>query len=165
MKVLNSIENFLLKIESVTIVILLSVMILFSFTQIILRNFFSIGFVEGDSLLRHFVLWIGFIGASIATHNEKHINIDIFSRILPNAIKKKLHIFINGFAFIVCLILTNSSLNFLKMERESSQIFFENLQIPLWYLQIILPVGFALISFRFFIKLIKSTLILFEKEK
>lgn len=36
-----------------------------------------------DSLLRKGTLWLAFLGASLATHSQKHINIDILLRLAP----------------------------------------------------------------------------------
>ena len=53
-----------------------------AFLQIFLRNVFTTGLAWGDLVLRNLVLWIGFIGATLATREGKHINIDILSRSL-----------------------------------------------------------------------------------
>src|SRR5512139_1600564 len=72
------------KVEQILIVTFLSFMIFVAFFQIVLRNAFSTGLDWGDSFLRYLVLWIGFLGATLATKEEKHINIDIVSRWLPS---------------------------------------------------------------------------------
>ena len=55
------------RVEDALLVILLSLMILLAATQILLRNFFDLGFVWADPLLRALVLWLGLIGATVAT--------------------------------------------------------------------------------------------------
>ena len=51
--------------------------------QIILRNVFHSGLLWADPLMRHIVLWLGCLGAALATTSARHINIDVFSRALP----------------------------------------------------------------------------------
>ena len=68
------------RVEQILLVILLSSMIVIAFFQIVLRNLFSTGLTWGDPLVRNLVLWIGFIGAALATREGKHINIDIVSQ-------------------------------------------------------------------------------------
>ena len=80
---------FVAKIESWILVAIVLLMVTMSFLQIILRAF-SIGILWGDIFLRHLVLWVGFIGASLATREEKHINIDVLSRLLNEKRKVKL---------------------------------------------------------------------------
>jgi TRAP-type C4-dicarboxylate transport system permease small subunit len=55
------------RVEKFLIVVMLSMMILVAFLQIVLRNAFSTGISWGDPLVRYLVLWVGFIGASLAT--------------------------------------------------------------------------------------------------
>ena len=82
MKILDTINSWIEKAETVLLVVILSVMILLSFLQVLLRNFFEQGILWGDILIRNLVLWVGFIGASLATRENKHINIDLFTRFL-----------------------------------------------------------------------------------
>ncbi|TNF86538.1 MAG: TRAP transporter small permease subunit, partial [Gammaproteobacteria bacterium] len=66
--------------EDALLVILLTAMIVLACTQILLRNFFDSGIVWIDPLLRVMVLWIGLVGATVATRHNKHIRIDLLSR-------------------------------------------------------------------------------------
>ncbi|MEO2043622.1 MAG: TRAP transporter small permease, partial [Nitrospinaceae bacterium] len=61
MRILNQVDQFLEKIEGYLIVSILSLMILLSFGQMVLRNFFNMGIIWGDTLLRQWVLWLGFL--------------------------------------------------------------------------------------------------------
>ena len=83
MKILTAINSWIAKIEGVLIVIVVSIMVLLAFFQVAMRNLFDQGLLWGDIFLRHLVLWVGFLGASLATREEKHINIDVFSRFIP----------------------------------------------------------------------------------
>lgn len=87
MKVLDLIDDFISRVEGWAIVILLSFTLLMAFSQVVLRNIFSTGFIWADILLRNLVLWIALLGASIATKERKHIAIDAVSRFF--SIKKK----------------------------------------------------------------------------
>ena len=68
------------RIEDALLVLLLSIMIVLATTQILLRNFFDLGFVWADPLLRVMVLWLGMIGATVATRDNRHIRIDLLSQ-------------------------------------------------------------------------------------
>ena len=70
-------------LERWVIVVLLLGMIGLAFTQVILRNFFDTGIEWADVTVRHLVLWVGLIGASIAAKEKRHLNIDIASRLIP----------------------------------------------------------------------------------
>ena len=133
-------------------------MILIAFLQVILRNFFSTSILWGDLFLRHLVLWVGFLGAALATKESKHINIDALSRILSPTLKKIAGFITNLFAAIVCFFLTKASFTFIGYEKESQSILFEN--IPTWIFQTIIVFGFGIIMFRFLIHAIENLLVL-----
>jgi len=139
--------QFFENLEKWLLVILLGSLATFAFLQIVLRNFFSTGLVWGDDLLRHGVLWISILGASRATLEKKHIRIDLLPRIMPSRIS-----FISDFmccfiSFLVCVVLFWASWNFVQGERLTGDIAFAS--IPYWYLELIFPIGFAIMALRF----------------
>lgn len=153
MKFLNLIDEIIVKLETVLVIILLSLMVSIGFIQVVLRNLFETGLLWADPLLRYIVLWLAFIGASIATHEDRHINIDVLTRLLNLRLKRLSSIFTNTFALIVCVILFKASIDFLKMELTyPTEIF---LGIKNWTLEIIIPIGFGLMSLRFLLRISK----------
>jgi TRAP-type C4-dicarboxylate transport system permease small subunit len=81
MYILKQIDQLLEKIEGHLIVLILNFMISLSFVQILLRNFFDMEILWGDTLLRQWVLWLGFLGASLAVKHEKHISIEVLTNL------------------------------------------------------------------------------------
>jgi C4-dicarboxylate transporter, DctQ subunit len=161
MKFISAIGKILAYIEQGIIVILLGVMILLAFSQVILRNCFSTGFMWADTLLRHMVLWIGFIGASIAAHEEKHINLDIISRFTSPRLTHVVRIITSLFPSIVCIFLAHAGWVFLLSEKESEAELFAigGTSYATWWFEIIIPVGFALLAIRFFLKAIEYSIL------
>jgi C4-dicarboxylate transporter DctQ subunit len=147
MKLLERINSYLEKVESIFLVIILSVMVILAFLQVVLRNLFDQGILWADIFLRHLVLWVGFIGASLATKEEKHIAIDLFTRFLSKRGKNIAQMITNLFAFIICLILAKAGWTFVQYEKAEGMILFNNIQT--WYFQVIIPIGFLLMAFRF----------------
>jgi C4-dicarboxylate transporter DctQ subunit len=152
--ILRIIDNSLYQVENVLIFVIVGTMVVLSFLQVLLRNIFDTGLLWADIFLRHLVLWVGFIGAALATRSDKHINIDLLSRIIPKRYFLSVKIVTRLFAIIVCVILARASYAFVMSEKEAATIVFEN--IPGWYLQIIIPVGFLLIGFRFLLKILED---------
>ena len=142
------------RVEQTLIVTFLGFMILIAFLQIILRNFFSTGLDWGDQLLRNLVLWIGFIGATLATREGKHINIDVVSRWLPSLGKNIVILITHLFSFFVCCGLTYAALKFIKNEVQMENMTFLN--IPAWIPEMILPMTFGLMTFRFGLRSFKD---------
>jgi TRAP-type C4-dicarboxylate transport system permease small subunit len=142
------------RVEQTFLVILLSLMILIAFSQIVLRNVFTTGLAWGDPLVRNLVLWVGFIGAALATREGKHINIDVLSRWLPSLGKTIVEVINHLFSFFICCLLCFAALKFIKNEAQMGSVIFS--RIPAWVPQIILPITFGLMSFRFGLRSLKS---------
>jgi len=153
-------DEAIAKVEQTLIVTFLSFMIFVALLQIVLRNVFSTGLDWGDSFLRNLVLWIGFIGATLATKEGKHINIDIVSRWLPALGRNIVMLTTHLFSFSVCCLLTYAALKFIRNEAQMGNRMLLN--IPAWIPEMILPMTFGLMTFRFGLRAFKN---LFEMGK
>jgi len=149
MKTLNKINDGIARIETSLLVAIVLFMVVFAFLQVVLRNVFDHGLLWGDIFLRHLVLWIGFIGASLATKERKHITIDLFTRLLKGRAQALAQMLIDLFSAFVAGLLVQASWAFVLEERAYETMLFSN--IPSWYFQIIIPIGFGLIMSRFLI--------------
>ena len=141
------------RIEQVLLVILLSSMILIAFLQIVLRNLLSTGLSWGDPLVRNLVLWVGFVGAALATKEGKHINIDVVSRWMPPLGMDLAELLTQLFSSLICALLTFAASKFVINEAQMGTIAF--LGIPAWIPEIILPLVFGLMTFRFGLRSVK----------
>ncbi len=151
---IRKIDASIFAVENALIVLLLGVMVAMAFLQVVLRNFFDTGILWGDIFLRHLVLWVGFIGASIATREEKHINIDILSRVVKPSWQTSIYVGVYLVTLLICAVLAKAGYVFLMDEKMAGTVLFKN--IPAWYFELIIPVGFALIGFRFLLKILEK---------
>ena len=152
----NKFINVFHKIEEMALVFFLSLMIVLTFSQIILRTFFRA--VEWfDSIVKYSVLWVGMIAAGIATFRNKHIKIDIIGRFSKGRVKSVILVLTNLFASIVSIILAYASLIYIIQIEMSSTDPSPFLNIPKWCLFTILPIGFGLMGIRFFIRVVKKS--------
>jgi C4-dicarboxylate transporter DctQ subunit len=134
-------------VEKFFVVLMLSVMILIAFLQIILRNAFSSGISWGDPLVRYLVLWVGFIGASLATKDGKHITIEVFSSWFSDRHSRYLKAVSHLVSAFICGLLTFAGWTFVRNEAQMGATSFLN--IPTWIPQIIIPITFAVMTLRF----------------
>ena len=149
MKALEKLNSWIEGAETFVLVSVLGIMVIFAFLQVVLRNIFNEGILWGDILLRHLVLWVGFLGASLATRQQKHINIDIFSRFMSDKGKSIVRLITNLFSVFICYILAEAGWTFIQDEQMMGTVIFAD--IPAWYFQTIIPIGFFLMSFRFLV--------------
>ena len=140
--------------EALTVTVLLSLMILITFSQVILRNVFHEGILWGDIFIRQLVLWVGFLGASLAVRESKHISIDFLPHFLPATWGKFIQFIVNFTAGIISGLLAWAAWKFVEFEMEGSATLF--LDIPVWIFQIILPYSFCVISARFLLKTLEA---------
>ena len=152
MKIIHLIENYINKIEAFFLVLSLITMVLLAFLQVVLRNIFSTGFLWADTFLRYLVVWVGFFGAAMATKEERHISIEIFTKFVSQVKKKIISIITSLFAIIVCYYMVVASLQFLFVSLPEDVVVFET--IPLSYFMSIIPIGFILMIFHFVIRII-----------
>ncbi len=147
MPFLHRIDRAIAQAEKLIVVVLLSLMILVAFAQIVLRNFWATGFSWGDPFVRYMVLWVGFIGAALATHQGKHIKIDVLSNWLPPRANLALQSLLNLISAGICGLLAVSAFRFVRFEAQLGGTSF--LTLPAWVPQVILPFACGLIALRF----------------
>jgi len=150
MRIIRQFDDFLAKIEGWVLIFLLGVMVLLSFSQVLLRNLFHEGILWADIFLRQLVLWVGFLGASLAVRERKHIAVDILPHFLKETGAKLLRIAVDIAAGVISLFLTHAAWAFMQFEREGESTLF--LDIPVWLFQTILPFSFLMIALRFFLQ-------------
>ncbi len=171
MKTLDRIDRALAKVEGWLIIALLWTMVVLTFVQVGCRSLYTHGhFLWANELLgdldwsgplvQLLVLWLTFLGSSLLTRTGKHIKIDLFSTLLPpkwlplrGFILAVVSLFIIGIMVKVCI-------DYVMMEMEfgGTSLFY----LPSWVGQMILPVGFTLLFFRFLVKAINQGTQLFR---
>ena len=157
MKAIKAVSGAMAWVEGTLTALVLGAMILLAFLQVILRNFFSTGILWVDPFLRHMVLWVAFLGASLATRQEKHINLDVITRFLTPRGFEAARLAANLFACAVTLFLAGAGWTFVLSEMGSRENLFRigETAFPGWWFETIIPVGFALMAFRFLIRSIE----------
>ena len=113
---MSRVISILHKIEDALLVTLLLTMIGLVVFQIVLRNGFDAGIVWADPLVRVLVLWLGLIGAMVASRTDNHISIDIVSKYLPTGLQRFTSLLIYLFTTFICALMTWHSARFVLME-------------------------------------------------
>ena len=133
---------------------LLVVLILLASGQIVLRNVFSVGLAWADGLVRLGILWLALIGAVAASRDRRHIAIDVLSRLLPPRLQAVVSVVRNLFTAAVCALLAWYSWVFVRDSREFGDMLLDGW--PAWWFQIVMPVAFALIAYRFLVRIVRT---------
>lgn len=107
-----------------------------------------------DVFLRQLVIMVAFLGATLATHRHKHINIDALSKVMPAPVRRVVPIGLNLFSLSVCLMLARAGWDLVKIGQE-----FPVEVTPWaneWEFQLMFPIGFGLLSLHFAIRVVES---------
>ena len=150
------------RFEDALLALLLMAMITLAGTQIILRNVFEVSLVWADPLLRIMVLWAALIGAVTASRDNKHITIDLLTRMMNDKARHITRIVTSVFTSAVTGIIAYHASRFVIMEYETGNL---ALGMPAWIFEAIIPAAFALMSLRYFIQCMQHVLTLFMPGK
>lgn len=146
--------NFFIAIDKVfacvvenLLIIILSGMTVLVASQVVLRNFFESGIAWADVTAKHFVLWIAFLGAMLATRSRQHIAIDVLTRFIPRKPRNAVRIGLDLLACVISFVLAKASLAFVFEEKAMGTELFSGM--PTWIAQAVIPFGFAMISLEY----------------
>ncbi len=107
-----------------------------------------------DPLVRHLVLLVAFLGATLASGSLQHIKIDVFSHFIdksPAWIKILIERWVQLVTTIITGYLSYASYQFFLIEKEYPQPSFLGLESH--HLVFIIPFGFFLVTLMSFLKL------------
>ena len=114
--------------------------------QILGRNGIGQALTSGDELLRMMVLWLTLAAAMAASRADKHIAIPLLDRFLHGWQRRLARLISQLFTAGVCAILAWYSWQFVMTSREFEDTLLNG--TPAWWLQLPMPVGFAIMSYR-----------------
>ncbi len=154
MKTLRFLDRTLTSIVSALLVLSLVTMLILAAIQVFLRGFFHSGILWGDIVARYLVMWVGFMGAYLATHEDRHLRIDVLTRFLKPKVRLWFNAFTDLFAAVICFFLIRAGWTFVMLGMDPNSILFLNISQKT--AAMIVPVGFAIIMIQFLIRMIDS---------
>lgn len=141
--------------------VLVWLMVILTFVQVCLRGLYTHGHLQWANtamghldwtqpLVRLLVLWLTFLGASLLTRDNKHIRIDLLFSVLPHRWLPLREAIVSAVCALICGIMLWVCVGYIRMEMSFGGTLFLNL--PHWIAQLILPIGFLLLVFRFSVR-------------
>lgn len=113
------------------------------------RSAFSVSFLWSEELSRYLLVWTTYLGASAALGERAHIRVLFVVARLPYRARQV----VEGLGLALCLVFT-VTLTWAGVRLVQDSRFFgmmspdSALPVPIWMFQLIVPVGFALMSLR-----------------
>ena len=140
--------------EDTLAVVIFAAMTLLPVIETTTRLFSTNGIPASQVLVQHFTLWIGFLGAILATRQNKLLALTR-DPLFDEAEKPHLGKWIAKVTtFLVLVALTWGSWELLKIEMQYPIDIAPN--IPRWVAQLIMPVGFGLMAIQVYVKSYKK---------
>lgn len=141
--------------EDLALLVLLGAMIGVAVFQIINRQLLGGSFtlVWADEFVKIVVLWLAMVGSIAAARDNKHIRIDLVTHILGGRIVSVIKIVVDSFAAGVCAVIGWHAYRLVREEISWGDTIFTD--VPLWIMHVIVPVAFALISYRFVVRVLR----------
>ena len=160
MRFLQALSNGVARIEAVALAICLLTMLFVAFFQVVMRNIYDIGYVWADMLVRLLVLWVGLLGAAVATSEARHLTIDVVTKFLPSRLAHTVRVVTWLFALTVTALLARAAILYVELQKQGGEesVF----GLPAYVTEMIIPVAFLLISFHFFLLILQGLIEIFR---
>lgn len=162
---IDFINGILEIVEKWLVIISFSLMVVFSFLNVVLRALytkFNIQFANtlltsvdwSEPFARLMVLWITFLGASLLTKDNRHIRIDFMGHFLSPFLLSLREFILSVSCAIICFFMVRASIGYVGMEMQYGTG--SVMGIAAWKWQIIIPFGFSIMLFRFSLNTLKE---------
>lgn len=134
-KFLMGIQEYIMIFSSVTIVGMI-------FTGAVMRYILKMDFYGMEELLMIFAFWLYFIGSSVASYEDSHINAELLSAFIHNKkIKGVLKIFKYFMSLLISLLTTKWCVDYIMWNLD------KNPKTPVYGISLLVPQSAILISF------------------
>lgn len=155
MTALRRISAILGKIEDGAAAFILAVVLFVVSYEIALRSLFGMSNLWTDELSRVLLIVMTYVAAVGLTRDGANVRIELFVDLLPPAVRAVLERVVDVLCLGFCLTATWLGYRYVH-ESALFGISFahSNLPFPVWVAQTIVPVGFAMMSFRLILRLV-----------
>jgi len=136
------------RLEEALLALLLAVMVSITFMQVIARYIFNYSFVWALEVTTVLFAWLIFIGMSYGVRMGSHIGVDALVKSLgPTASRV-----VGAIAAVLCIVyalsITIGGYQYVRKMYDVG-ILMQDVPIEQWIPRLVLPLGFALLAFRF----------------
>ena len=133
-------------LENAAVAVALLAMVVLPLAEIVLRKAGTTGIAGGSTILQHLVLFVGMLGGVVAAREGTLLSLSTAASFLKGGWRKAAAIYSGSFATAISVLLGVAAIQYVQSTRVLGRTFVE--EIPLWIVQLILPLGFGLISVR-----------------
>jgi tripartite ATP-independent transporter DctM subunit len=134
------------QLEEGALVVAIAAMALVPIAELLLRMVFHTGIFGAASIVQHLGLAIAMIGGAVAAREDRLLTISALRGFLDERKRKIVAVVANSLGACVCALLVAAGIEFVVAERASGSILAYGVRT--WWIEALLPAGFALIGWR-----------------
>lgn len=135
-----------MKLENAVISLVLALLVLLPLVEAVLRKTLHVGISNSSSIVQHLTLVIGMLGGAVAARENRLLTLSRLGELLAGPWRKIAAAFSGSTAVAVTVLLAYAGWDFVLKERPSGHMLAYG--IPVWLLQLAIPVGFGVIALR-----------------
>lgn len=145
---LTRVRRYFHRVENLLLVVTLGLMVLLGVADLEFweRVGIPVRVAGADNLIRHLTLLVGMLGGMIAARESRLLSISSFTQLLPEGARRWTTLGSSIVATVITAILASAAFRFVALEREGGLKM--ALDLPIWWAQAALPIGFGVIAVR-----------------
>ncbi len=155
MHCLRRLNTYSHRLEEFLIAFLLATSSVVLFANVLARYVFNWGVSWAEELVRYEIIWMVFIGGSVAARQGIHIGVDILVKFSPRPFRRPISISLNAISFVFCVCLVILGGDLVAQTKMFGQVT-PALEVPMWVVQMAVPVGGGLMAVRFLQRISQS---------
>ena len=144
---LKRIVSFARHAENGCTIAALLVMALLPSLELLLRAFFNAGIPGSSAYVQNLTLWVGFLGAMVASSKKHHLNLSLGIVLKSPQLKRLANILTTVVSAAVTSGLFWASLQLVRAEMDSPVKIAG--WLPIWVVELVLPISLGMITLRF----------------
>ncbi|MBA9027412.1 MULTISPECIES: TRAP transporter small permease [Bacillaceae] len=133
--------------EESIIAVIFSGMVILTFAQVLSRFVFNISIGWTEEISRYFFVWLIYLSAAMAAKHGRHIRVEIIDTFFPRSISKWFGLLSDILWVAFTIFVAFYGYEMVMMMMGHGQLS-PAVQLPMWLVYSIIPIGYALIALR-----------------
>ncbi len=147
-------RRWLREAENLLVSLALAALVLLPLGEIVLRKLFQTGISGATAFQQHLTLLIGLLGGALAAREGRLLALSTLTTFLKGRWQVLARVFSSGFAAGISVFLCVAAAQLVQTEKEAGKVLAYG--IPLWTIQVVMPLGFGVIALRLLWRAVES---------
>ena len=139
-------RRWLREVENLLVSLALAALVLLPLGEIVLRKVFQTGISGATAFQQHLTLLIGLLGGALAAREHRLLTLSTLIDVLKGQGRVYARVFSGAFAAGISVFLCVAAAQLVQTEKEAGKILAYG--IPLWTIQLVMPLSFGVIALR-----------------